>query len=76
VNQAIAFSNAGSPLCYKESEKRMKVISERNLQIVPLQGDSCVPVRPRVIENRAIKTIVFVEEIGKGQTTKHITQQI
>jgi hypothetical protein len=54
----------------------MKVISERNVQIVPLQDDNCVPVRPRVIENHAIKTIVFVEEIGLGQTAKHITQQI
>jgi hypothetical protein len=53
----------------------MKVISERNVQIVPLKGDSCVSVRLRVIENRAIKTIVFVEEIGLGQTTKDITQK-
>jgi len=76
VNQAITFSNADSPLRYKESKKRMKVISESNVQIVPLQGDSCVTVRPGVIENRATKTIVFVEGIGLGQTTKYITQQI
>jgi len=54
----------------------MKVISKRNVQIIPLQADSCVSVRPRFIANRAIKTTVFVEEIGLGQTTKHITQQI
>jgi hypothetical protein len=48
----------------QRKQKGMKVISERKVEIVPLQGDSCVPVRPRVIENRAIKTIVFVEEIG------------
>lgn len=41
----------------------MNVISERNVQIFPLQGDSCVSVRPPVIENRAIKSIVFVEEM-------------